>query len=186
MVQYVDKSLAKDEVILVRGRWPVAYWVGAWALLLLLGVIIIGVFLFIRAVIRMKTTEFAVTDKRVIYKSGWLTRTTEELAVESIEGVHLDQSIWGRLFRYGTVVVTGTGEARIVFPPMAEPIAFRRAIEDARTRGREMHLASEEKEALVTVADAAKVHVADTAHPAAPARSPAQNRRSGFVGLFGR
>lgn len=181
MTQYVDKSLAADETILVRGRWPLAYWIGAWVQLLVLGIVIIGVVLFIAAVIRMKTTEFAVTDRRVILKRGWLTRTTEELAVESIEAVHLDQSVWGRLFRYGRLVVTGTGDARVRFPPMAEPIEFRRAIEDARAQAGELKLAAEEKEALVAVADAAKITVAEEPTPrAAPKRRPA------FVGLFGR
>lgn len=179
MVQYVDKSLATDEKILVRGRWPVAYWVGAWALLVVLGVLVIGVFLFVRAVIRMKTTEFAVTDKRVILKRGWLTRTTHELAVESIEGVNLEQSIWGRLFRYGRVIVTGTGEARIALPPMAEPIAFRRAIEDARNHGREVHLSGADQEALVGAAEAAH----EKAPTPPPPQQPAPQR---FVGLFGR
>ncbi|MDZ4776794.1 MAG: PH domain-containing protein [Alphaproteobacteria bacterium] len=180
-MQYVDKSLAADETILVRGRWPMAYWVGAWVQLLVLGIVIIGIVLFIAAVIRMKTTEFAVTNRRVILKRGWLTRTTEELAVESIEAVHLDQSIWGRLFRYGRLVVTGTGDARVHFPPMAEPITFRRAIEEARARAGEMKLGAEEKEALVAVAEAAKEATVQTAKPATP-----QKRRSGFVGLLGR
>lgn len=180
MAQYVDKSLATDEAILMRGRWPLFYWVGAWLQLIVLGIVIIGVFLFLVAVVRMKTTEFAVTDKRVILKRGWIKRTTEELAVESIEGVHLDQSFWGRIFRYGRIVVTGTGEAQIHFPPMAEPIAFRRAIEDARSRGREMHLSGEDKEALVAVAEAAQ-HSAKTDTVHTPPR-----RRASFVGLFGR
>lgn len=178
MAQYVDKSLAADEHILVRGRWPLAYWVGAWVQLLVLGILVIGVVLFLLAVIRMKTTEFAVTDKRVILKRGWLTRTTHELAVESIEGVNLEQSIWGRLFQYGRVVVTGTGEARIVLPPMAEPIAFRRAIEEARTHGREVHLSSADQDALVGATVAAN----DKAPP-----PPAPRRARGrFVGLFER
>lgn len=176
--QYVDKSLAADETIIVRGRWPMAYWIGAWVQLLVLGILIIGVVLFIAAVVRMKTTEFAVTDRRVILKRGWITRTTEELAVESIEAVHLEQSIWGRLFRYGRLVITGTGDARVHFPPMAEPIAFRRAIEDARTQAGELKLATEEKEALVAVADAAKASAVE--------ERPQPTRRPAFVGLLRR
>lgn len=177
MAQYVDKSLSADEKILVRGRWPIAYWVGAWAALLLLGVFIVGVFIFIGAVIRMKTTEFAVTDKRIILKRGWLTRTTNELSVGSIEGVHLDQSIWGRLFGYGSLIVTGNGEARIFLPPMAEPIIFRRAIEDARAQGHEVHLASADHDALAGA-------VASIREPGpAPARRRTPRR---FVGVLGK
>ena len=141
MTQYVDRSLAAEETILMRGRWPVAYWVGAWALLILLGVFVIGIYLFLHVVIRMKTTESAVTDRRVIMKSGWISRTTHELSVESIESVNLHQNLWGRLFRYGRLVVTGNGEAHIFLPPMADPIGFRRAIEDARAAAKEVHIA---------------------------------------------
>jgi uncharacterized membrane protein YdbT with pleckstrin-like domain len=57
---------------------------------LLLGVIIVGVFIFVRSWIIMATTDFAVTNRRVILKTGWLNRRTQELAVESVEGVILD------------------------------------------------------------------------------------------------
>lgn len=178
MTQYVDKSLAADEQVLIRGRWPLAYWIGAYAQLLILGWIVIGIFLYLGAIIRMKTTEFAVTDRRAIMKSGWIRRITHELSVQSIEGVHIDQSFWGRLFRYGRIVVTGNGEARIHLPPMAEPIAFRRAIEDARAKAREVYLSGE----------AAAAHVA--AVQAAPERTRpegeyAMRRRRRFVGLLG-
>ena len=191
MTQYVDKSLAADEQILMRGRWPVAYWVGAYAQLLILGWIVVGIFLYLRAVIRMTTTEFAVTDRRIIMKSGWIRRITHELSVQSIEGVHVDQSLWGRLFRYGRLVVTGNGEARIFLPPMGEPIEFRRAIEDARARAREVHLSGE---AQHVVEEAAASHLAaahaEKAPPPAPetARPEASynvRRPKRFVGLFG-
>lgn len=146
MAQYVDKSLAAGERILMRGRWPFALWLGAWAALLVLGVAVIGVFIFLWAAIKMSTTEFAVTDQRIILKRGFFRRVTEELAVESVEGVNLKQSFFGLLFGYGAIVVTGTGETHIHFPPMAEPVRFRRAIEDARTLAKEVHVAPPEPE----------------------------------------
>ena len=72
--------------------------------------------------------------------SAWLPQfwlepgSVAELAVESVESVQLDQSVWGRLFGYGRLLVTGTGDARILFPPMAEPVKFRRAIESGRRK----------------------------------------------------
>jgi uncharacterized membrane protein YdbT with pleckstrin-like domain len=132
MAQYVDESLGANEQIVMRGRWPLAHWAMAWLILIVLGVVVIGVYIFIRRAVRMLTTEFAVTNKRVILKWGWLNRHTQELTVESIESVQLVQSIWGRIFGYGRLTVTGTGDARIIFPPMAEPVKFRRAIETSR------------------------------------------------------
>ncbi|MGE0046846.1 MAG: PH domain-containing protein [Hyphomonadaceae bacterium] len=137
MAQYVDQSLAENETIEMRGRWPLVFWLAAWAVLLLLGVFVVGVIIFAIAAIHMLTTEFAVTDQRVILKRGLIARDTQELAVSSVEGVQLEQSIIGRIFGYGRLIVTGTGEARIVFPPMAEPIEFRRAIENGRSAAHE-------------------------------------------------
>lgn len=187
-MRYIDESLAPGETIIARGKWPTLYWVGAWAALLLLGIIIVGIFIFASMVIKMKTTDFAVTNRRVILKQGWLNRKTQELAVESVEGVSLDQSIWARLFGYGRVVVTGTGEATILFPAMAHPVEFRRAIESARAdSGAEVHFAHDDRAALDRVAaaneDAANVNeqVVDRQGPQKRSR-----RRSSFIGLRSR
>jgi len=173
-MRYVDESLAEGEEILARGRWPGLFWFGAWAALIVLGIAIVGIFIFLRAAIIMKTTDFAVTNKRVILKRGWLNRRTQELAVGSVEGVILDQSWWARLWNYGHVVVTGTGDAVIRFPAMADPVAFRRAIETARAQGREVHLAEQDREAIAAVAHEPA--------PAGPEPAPRKRRRS-FIGL---
>lgn len=183
-MSYIDKSLAPGEELLARGKWPTIFWVGAWAALIFLGIIIVGIFLFLKAAIEMSTTQFAVTDRRVVLKRGWLNRHTQELSVESVEGVHLDQTIWQRMFGYGRIVVTGTGDARIVFPPMSDPVTFRRAIETARSHSKEVHLAPGE-----TVATAP----APVAEPVAPlpveaeeereSEQPRKRRRRSFIGM---
>ncbi len=172
-MRYVDESLAPGEEILARGRWPGLFWFGAWAALILLGIAVVGIFIFLRAFIIMKTTDFAVTNKRVILKRGWLNRRTQELAVGSVEGVALDQSWWARLWNYGHVIVTGTGDAVIRFPAMADPVAFRRAIEAARAESHEVRLAPEDRDAIADAANDANEE---------PAPSPRKRRRS-FIGL---
>jgi uncharacterized membrane protein YdbT with pleckstrin-like domain len=147
-MSYIDKSLAPNEEILVRGKWPMLHWIGAWLALILLGWIVVGIFIFIASAIHMSVTQFAVTDRRVVLKRGWLNVRTQELATESVEGVQLEQSIWGKLFGFGHILVTGTGDARIVFPPMARPIAFRRAIEAARHGVTEVHIAHDDIEEI--------------------------------------
>lgn len=176
IVRYIEQSLAPGETVLQRGRWPGVYWFGAWMMLLFLGIIIVGIVLFIRAAIIMKTTDFAVTDRRVILKRGWLNRKTQEIAVESVEGVLLEQSIIGRMLGYGRVVVTGTGEATIVFPPMANPVAFRRAIESARAMGHEVKVVSRAQEEQIRDETVANDHD----------RPRRRKRRSSFIGLGAR
>jgi uncharacterized membrane protein YdbT with pleckstrin-like domain len=155
---------------------------------------VVGIFIFIRSAIIMSTTDFAVTNRRVILKRGWLNRRTEELAVESVEGVLLDQSLFARIFGYGRIIVTGTGDARIRFPPMAHPVAFRRSIEAARARGDEVHLAHDDREALERATEAHEHH----AEPANESRADHEDeddeegeprrrrKRSSFIGLRAR
>ncbi len=139
MAHYVQQSLGDQETVLVEGRFPPIYWVGAWATLILLGPLLIGIYLFARWAINMKTTEFAVTDHRVVLKRGLLKRTTQEIAIDTVEGVELVQSLWGRLFGYGRIAVRGTGEAIVQFPNMTEPVAFRKAIDRGRDHAHLLH-----------------------------------------------
>ena len=77
------------------------------------------------ALIRRMTTELAVTDRRVIYKTGILQRHSMEMNVSKVETVGVNQSILGRILGYGTVIVRGTGGS---FEPVAfigDPLTFR-------------------------------------------------------------
>jgi uncharacterized membrane protein YdbT with pleckstrin-like domain len=82
----------------------------------------------LRAFIRRATTEFAVTDHRVIYKTGLLARHTLEMNRSKIESVDVDQSIAGRVLGYGTVVVRGTGGSLEPIRNVADPLVFRTQI----------------------------------------------------------
>jgi uncharacterized membrane protein YdbT with pleckstrin-like domain len=77
------------------------------------------------ALIRRTTTEFAITDRRVIYKTGILRRHTMEINRSKVETVGVDQSILGRILGYGTVVVRGTGGSFEPIPFIGEPLRFR-------------------------------------------------------------
>src|ERR1035437_6441393 len=73
-------------------------------------------------------TEFAVTDRRVIYKYGFIKRHTVEMNMDKIESVDVDQSLLGRLLNYGTIHVLGTGEGIESLRRIAAPLALRNAI----------------------------------------------------------
>jgi uncharacterized membrane protein YdbT with pleckstrin-like domain len=83
-------------------------------------------------------TEIAVTDRRIIYKRGFINRHTEEMNMDKVASVDVDQSILGRILDYGTVHVIGTGGAQNtdVGQPrgiehlhrIASPLALRNAI----------------------------------------------------------
>src|SRR5271166_1967452 len=79
----------------------------------------------LRAFIRRATTELAVTDHRVIYKSGLLSRHTIEMNRDKVESVDVDQTLIGRIFGYGTVVVRGTGGSLEPIRNIGDPLTFR-------------------------------------------------------------
>lgn len=78
----------------------------------------------------MKTGSlYAVTNKRVVLKSGIIKRDALELLLQKCEGIRVNQGIWGRIFNYGTLLVT-TGGATNTFRYISSPMKFRQMIND--------------------------------------------------------
>lgn len=72
-------------------------------------------------------SSYAVTNKRVILKTGVISRRAVDLVLAKCEGLHIKQSILGRIFNFGTITVT-TGGVSSTYPYIADPLAFRREI----------------------------------------------------------
>ncbi len=77
------------------------------------------------------STELAVTDRRIIAKFGFIRRSTVELNLTKIESVRVEQSVAGRIFGYGSIIVTGTGSTMDPIAFIADPIRFRQAVQAA-------------------------------------------------------
>ena len=71
------------------------------------------------------TTEIAVTDRRFIYKYGFINRHTVEVNMDKVAGVDVDQSILGRVFSFGTIIVRGTGGSLEPIRLISDPLTFR-------------------------------------------------------------
>lgn len=129
---YLDESLAPGETIV--GRFDL-HWTAKWRLIvyLLLAIPTLGLALLaaIYEWIRLRSIEMGVTNRRVVRKTGILSRATEELRLASIETIDLRQTVWGRLFGFGDVVLTGRGESSMIFSRLAQPLDAKRAIESA-------------------------------------------------------
>src|SRR6478609_4386274 len=134
VMSYVNSVLQPGERVIMRGHlhW-IVYWqailflvlgialvasepAGAWngmlrsATAIAFGVLFVLSFAhawFIRWI-----TEIAVTDRRIIYKRGFINRHTEEMNMDKVASVDVDQSILGRILNYGTLHVIGTGGAQ--------------------------------------------------------------------------
>ena len=129
---YLDESLAPGESIV--GRFAL-HWTAKWRLIvyLVLAIPTLGIALLAALYewIRLRSIEMGVTNRRVVRKTGIVSRQTEELRLASIETIDLRQSAWGRMLGYGDVVLTGRGESAMIFSRLASPLEAKRAIESA-------------------------------------------------------
>ena len=74
-------------------------------------------------------TEIAVTNRRVIFKTGFISRNTKEMQMDKIESVEVQQSIPGRLLDYGDLIIRGTGHGEFTrIRTITAPIEMRNQI----------------------------------------------------------
>jgi len=97
-------------------------------LALALVAVLLGFALAIGPAIMRATAELAVTNRRIIRKTGWIRRHTIEMARSQVESVDVDQSVIGRMLDFGDITVRGTGTTFEPFRFIAHPLRFRSAI----------------------------------------------------------
>jgi uncharacterized membrane protein YdbT with pleckstrin-like domain len=155
--RYLRRVLKPDERVVYATRLHWRIYIGCAVLLLLsaafavaarwlqhrrpeIGLalwIMAGMFLLLalsaglRALVRRATTELAVTDQRVIYKTGLMRRHTLEASRAAVDMVNVEQTILGRILGYGTIILRGTGGSREPIRDIANPLAFRTHITTA-------------------------------------------------------
>ena len=95
-----------------------------------------GLALLFGAFVRHSATELAITNRRLVAKYGFVSRSTFEIMINRVTGVNLDQSVMGRLLGYGTVLVHGAGGDISPFDVVADPELFQRALMDVLEHGR--------------------------------------------------
>ncbi len=123
--------------------WPTLYFIGGalslwlaieaewpWFKYIAYGLFAVGLILLISNLIVNAATEFGVTTKRVVIKRGLIWRRTQEVILQKVESIAVDQSIPGRILGYGTIVITGSGGSAEPHRHMAQPLQFRRAVQE--------------------------------------------------------
>lgn len=150
-MSFIDKNLLTNEVVIYRAHmhWVIFLNTFLYLLLsitacgfnlrltepnqLLWAISILGLLLaFISSItgyIRYKTSEFAITNKRVLIKIGFIQRHSLEVLLHKVEGIGVNQSILGRILGFGTITVTGTGGTKETFDLIAAPLEFRKQVQ---------------------------------------------------------
>ena len=146
-MSYIDRNLIAGERIVYRTR---LHWLVLLPPLLIILVVLLplcwylaqgenrslawipvllAVLIMLPSIIKRRSSDFAVTNKRVMMKSGVFTTHSVELLLNKIEAIGVDQSFIGRLFGYGNIVVTGSGGTHEAFSNIQGPLEFRRAVQ---------------------------------------------------------
>jgi uncharacterized membrane protein YdbT with pleckstrin-like domain len=146
-MSYIDGNLLEGEHVVFRTRlhWkllvaPVLFVVAtllaiAWLrthgdwnnwILIVPG---LGVLALLGAIIKRQSSDFAVTNKRVMMKSGIFSTRSVELLLGKVEAIAVNQTLGGRMWGYGNIVVTGSGGTEETFSSIQAPLEFRRAVQ---------------------------------------------------------
>ncbi len=137
MTSYVEDALVKDERIVHLGH------ISLWALwyLIALGVVLLpafglGLIFLVMAYVKYRTTELAITNKRVIVKTGFIRRSTIEININNVESLQVDQEVLGRMFNFGTLIISGAGTPQAPVAGISRPMEFRKAFMEAQDQSK--------------------------------------------------
>jgi uncharacterized membrane protein YdbT with pleckstrin-like domain len=120
-MSYVQQTLLPNEQVLHQARLHWTLFLH-WKSLLTLT---------IWAWVLRASSEFAVTNRRVIIKVGLIQRKTVELQLSKVETIEVEQGFWARLFGIGAITIVGTGGTSERFEGLGDPLGFRRAVHRA-------------------------------------------------------
>ena len=151
-MSYLKETLTRGEVVNYRTglHWTVLLWPIVIAVLLVAAAIallvagagataavvaavvcaVAAAVAVMTGILRRSSVEIAVTNHRVLIKTGVLSRNTTELLLSKVESIGVEQSLAGRMAGFGRVVIRGTGGTHEVFDRIAQPLEFRRQVQE--------------------------------------------------------
>jgi uncharacterized membrane protein YdbT with pleckstrin-like domain len=146
-VSYIDGNLLEAEHVVFRTRlhWKLLVGPGLFLLATLVPPVwlyvqhtwtnwvliapVVGLVVLLAAIVKRMSSDFAVTNKRVMMKTGIFNTRSVELLLSKIEAIAVNQTLAGRMLGYGNIVVTGSGGTEEAFSDIQAPLEFRRAVQ---------------------------------------------------------
>ena len=145
MIQkYVAETLTSGESVVHTGKFHWFYaavailymviglWIGSADAPVSNIIMLIPIGMGIARFLTQGSTEIAITNRRLIYKHGWIRVNAEEVALDRLEEITLTQGIVGRMLGFGNVICRGVGAGNIKLPTIDQPLAFRNALQAAQ------------------------------------------------------
>ncbi len=144
-MSYASRSLIAGEAVRYETgiHWMILFWPLFFALAVviyagamddtsmvpLLSLFVIGWLIY--AVIKKLSVEMAVTNRRIIIKTGVFNTRFMELLLVKVESIVIEQDLTGRVMGYGKLVVKGTGGSPESFRFVRRPFDFREQVQSA-------------------------------------------------------
>ena len=144
-MSYIEENLMNGENILYSSKlhWVVFLWPIIWFIVAIMffsgggeaaaagGLfVLIAIVTGIASFINYKTSEFGITNKRVIVKVGFIRRNSIEVLLNKVEGIQVNQGILGRILGFGSITVSGTGGTKDPFHKIDAPFEFRKRAQE--------------------------------------------------------
>ncbi|MDE0572828.1 PH domain-containing protein [Demequina sp. B12] len=94
----------------------------ALVLRIVLGVVWLGLFswLGVAPVVRWASTHFVLTDRRVLFRTGIITRSGIDIPIARINTVQFRHGLIDRMFRTGTLIIESASDDPLEFTDIPE------------------------------------------------------------------
>lgn len=145
MGRYIDENLAKDEKLIYETKlhWIIFAWSVFWLFIGLVslaggpathgasvGFFLLGIVLGLVNFQNRRSSEFALTDKRILIKVGVFSIKTLETQLNKISNISVNQGILGRILGYGSLLIASTGGVKETYTRIENPIEFKKKIQE--------------------------------------------------------
>lgn len=133
----IDRVLVADEKVILKAELHNAiYWKSVAIVILAIVVYlfapplgtllaVVGIIMFLLAMMTQHFLLLAVTNKRVLARYGLLQMDVIDIRLSKVESIDLERMLPGHIFGYASVVVMGTGQRVIRVPYISNADAFR-------------------------------------------------------------
>ena len=166
MEKYFEGSMTKDEFVKVRAKYHWLVWLKFYLNLLFFGAVafvcavagakmyfseqtifaaifvaisfVLGLYILLEF-LRLKLTEMACTNRRIIFKTGIVSLKTAEVKVDKIESIQSEQTFWGRILGCGNIIFSGTGTTKVEFFNVSGPWKIKTKIEEVLAENPKNH-----------------------------------------------
>ena len=153
MSKYVEKNLIRDEKIELKAKVNPLYIIKniIFAIIfIVVGIVVsgiegiadagtpilivclaIGIIILLVGILRLTSIALSVTNKRVIGKVGVLNVHSLDIHIDKVDSVNIKSTLFGRIFRYYTLVIKSAGEAAVSFPAISNATQFKNTVTEA-------------------------------------------------------